>query len=385
MKTKNKKLRKLLSINSTNRIKYSVPLVNLSNNHLTEKELVQLSFGLEHSFVDKNKHIKKKLAANLEVDTEKVTDSLDKEVWEDYHEFLRAHTDIDDTYHNLKRIISDKTLPVVPGDKDSCVIIKKKADFIAKMQTMIDDDITCGDYTPATDNTLKDRKTFHEFLYQNFKDHPKYEKILLTSNQSARLYGIAKTHKFASPDIAATEKFKFWPIIAQTGTYTYNGAQVIAEYLKPLVDENPYIIRSMQDFPSILKAEPPLQIDEEHVSYDVESLFTIIPVKETINHILTEIYNHHKLKTMCGKLILKRLLLKLTTESTFIFNIKYYKETDSCTMGGPISVVFSDIYMIKLEKDAILLPRKPKLYKFFVGEIFTRRKNYCSWLVIRVP
>ena len=85
-------MRKLLSINSTNRIKYSVPLVNLSNNHLTEKELVQLSFGLEHSFVDKNKHIKKKLAANLEVDTEKVTDSLDKEVWEDYHEFLRAHT-----------------------------------------------------------------------------------------------------------------------------------------------------------------------------------------------------------------------------------------------------------------------------------------------------
>ena len=134
----------------------------------------------------------------------------------------------------------------------------------------------------------------------------------------------------------------------------------------------------MQDFPSILKVEPPLQIDEEHVSYDFESLFTIIPVRETINHILTEIYNHHKLKTMCGKLILKRLLLKLTTESTFIFNIKYYKETDSCTMGGPISVVFSDIYMIKLEKDAILLSRKPKLYKFFVGEIFTRRKNYCS-------
>ena len=41
-----------------------------------------------------------------------------------------------------------------------------------------------------------------------------------------------------------TEKLKFRPIIAQTGTYTYNAAQVIAEYLKPHVDENPYIIRN---------------------------------------------------------------------------------------------------------------------------------------------
>ena len=75
------------------------------------------------------------------------------------------------------------------------------------------------------------------------------------------------------------------------------------------------------------------------------------------------------------KLIFKRLLLKLTTESTFIFNTKCYKQTDGSIMGGPLSVVFSDIYMTKIEKDAILPPRKPKLYKRFVGDIFKRRKT----------
>ena len=45
-KTKNKKLQNLLSNNSTIRIKYSVPVVNLSNNCLAEKEPFQLSFGL---------------------------------------------------------------------------------------------------------------------------------------------------------------------------------------------------------------------------------------------------------------------------------------------------------------------------------------------------
>ena len=145
--------------------------------------------------------------------------------------------------------------------------------------------------------------------------------------------------------------------------------------MKPQIDENPYVIRNTLDFPSILKAEPPLKTDEEYLFYDVESLFTNIPVGETINYILAEIYDHHKLKPMCSKLIFKRLLLKLTTESTFIFNIKYYKQTDRCTMGGPLSVVLSYIYMTKLEKDAVLPPRKPKLYKRLVEDIFTRRKT----------
>ena len=94
------------------------------------------------------------------------------------------------------------------------------------------------------------------------------------------------------------------------------------------------------------------------MSYDVEFLFTNVPVRETIDYILAEIYDHHKFKPMCSKLIFKRLILKLTTKSTF----QYYKQA-------------SDIYMTKLEKDAILPPRKPKLYKRYVDDIFIRRKT----------
>ena len=78
---------------------------------------------------------------------------------------------------------------------------------------------------------------------------------------------------------------------------------------------------------------------------------------------------------MCRKLITKRLLLRLTTESTFIFNVKCHIQTKFCTLEGPLSVVFSDIYIRKPEKEAILLPRKPKLYQRFVETIFTRRET----------
>ena len=129
-------------------------------------------------------------------------------------------------------------------------------------------------------------------------------------------------------------------------------AKLALKGLRFLIDENLYRIRStfIHYFPLILKAEPPLEINEEYVSYDVGSLF--INISETGNYSLAEVYNLHKLKPICSKLISKRLLLKLTTESTFIFSIKYYKQTDVCNMGRQLSVVFSDIYKTKLEKDA---------------------------------
>ena len=74
-----------------------------------------------------------------------------------------------------------------------------------------------------------------------------------------------------------------------------------------------------------LKQQDLLLPDEEYVSYDVESLFTNVPVHETIDYILQEIYVKEKLLIICSKLIMKHLLLKLTTENTFMLNSNFYK------------------------------------------------------------
>ena len=58
-------------------------------------------------------------------------------------------------------------------------------------------------------------------------------------------------------------------MIAQTGTYTYNAAQVIVKYLKSLCSENKYIIRNTQEFPMSLKQQDPLLPDEKYVSYNI--------------------------------------------------------------------------------------------------------------------
>ena len=107
-----------------------------------------------------------------------------------------------------------------------------------------------------------------------------YTKRLSVTSYTSKIWENVTNIKSActSPGIT-TEKLKFRPIIAQTGTCTYNTNQVIAEYLKPLIDKNPFIIHNMQDFPSTLKPKL-LETDEGYVSYDVESLFTNKPVRE---------------------------------------------------------------------------------------------------------
>ena len=87
-----------------------------------------------------------------------------------------------------------------------------------------------------------------------------------SSNTPAQLYGTAKTHKFESISDITVDSLKFRPIIAQTGTYTYNTAQVISEYLKPLYINSEYIIHNIQDFPSIIQNQPSLNENEELVS-----------------------------------------------------------------------------------------------------------------------
>ena len=99
--------------------KFKVPIVNLSSDDLSELERKQLHLGLEYSFVDKPKHLKKSIAANFEIVSHRVSESVNHDKLEDFHEFLRENTDIftkhiyatkDFTYNSLKNIIKDENI-----------------------------------------------------------------------------------------------------------------------------------------------------------------------------------------------------------------------------------------------------------------------------------
>ena len=215
---------------------YKTPIIDLSNTELTLEESRQLNLVLEYSFVDKTKNIEKFLAANFKSIADRITDNLQSDQRENVHEFLRAYVDIstksvyttlDYTYKHLKRIINDKNLVVVSGDKESCVPFVDKTDYQDKLQKMVDDVIKNGIYKVAEDNTLKHLKLFKSFLYRNFRKYEHYEEMPPKSNQPGQFYGTSKTHKFTNINEITIDNLKFCSVIAQTGAYTYKDALVI--------------------------------------------------------------------------------------------------------------------------------------------------------------
>ena len=275
--------------------------------------------GLEYSFLDKNKRLKQQPAVNMKTVSHSTTKYVEDNKVEYFHELLRAYTDIftkniyatkDFTYKNLKNMINNDKLAVVSGDQDSYVVIMTREDYNKKLEAMLNDGINKGIYVPTVDTTLRDLKLFQDFLRRNFKDkYDKYEEMRPVSHEPGKLYATAKTHKFNSLDDITVDNLKFRTIISQIGTYTYNASKVILQYTKALCEKE-YKISDTQTFASMIKNQTPLSSDEE---YAVDSLFTNIPVEETIEYIIHQIYNEKKVPQICSKTVFRRLMYKLTT------------------------------------------------------------------------
>ena len=50
------------------------------------------------------------------------------------------------------------------------------------------------------------------------------------------------------------------------------------------------------------------------------------------------------------------------------------RQVDECTLGGPISVAFSNIFCVKMGRD-VVKPLKPKLEKRYVDDIYSNQPN----------
>ena len=98
----------------------------------------------------------------------------------------------------------------------------------------------------------------------------------------ALIYGTPMMHKFFFSDSFP----KVCPIVSSIGTFNYNLAHFLCDLLSPLV-LNDYSSKDTFSFVSQIKNA---NLSKKFlVSYDVTSLFTNIPIQETIDKILFKI------------------------------------------------------------------------------------------------
>ena len=102
----------------------------------------------------------------------------------------------------------------------------------------------------------------------------------------APIYGTPKMHKFSSSDSFP----KLRRIVSSVGTFNYNLAWFLCDLLSPLVP-NDYSFKDTFSFVSQIKNANLSRIFL--VSYNVTSLFTTIPLQETIDAAINLIFNHN--------------------------------------------------------------------------------------------
>ena len=91
---------------------------------------------------------------------------------------------------------------------------------------------------------------------------------------------------------------KFRPITGTTNTPHYNVVKFLSNLLNPLT-LNDYALRVSFEAVDTIKAIPEHLFSEEYryVSLDIESLFTNVPLKKTVNIILKRVYGDNQIQT----------------------------------------------------------------------------------------
>ena len=168
------------------------------------------------------------------------------------------------------------------------------------------------------------------------------------------------------------------PILSTTGTYNYKLAKWLDEKLKPL-SVNDHTVCDIFQFPEELHG---MEINDHDilVSYDVSSLFTNVPVDETIENIAERVFENdwfnkeHNLNIT--KTDLFELLRVATKNQLFQFEGDLFEQTDGVAMGSPLGPLMANTFMCNnIEKKLEARNKMPAFYKSYVDDKLSTMPN----------
>ena len=141
------------------------------------------------------------------------------------------------------------------------------------------------------------------------------------------------------------------PII---GFPLYSLSKYIANILKACVKYENNNAQNSTTFSNYIR-NASIEGDEILVSFDVTSLYTNIPIIDTLNIIKDYANNDdqftRKMAIPQDKFL--HLVKLVLTTSWCAFNSQFYKQTDGVVMGGPVSSISAEVYMQAYECTAI--------------------------------
>ena len=371
IKTHGKKLRNLtkniqLPFTSNETIK------NFSRYKLTEAETSILKFGLKQPIEPKTL-IKTDILSTFE--SIHRTLSRDLKYENQYGELKASLSNLANVYWStckptkntlkkhgiLKRLRTNKDIVITRADTGNGVVILDKSFYeenILRLMSNVNKFRKLNE-----DPTLTREGQLQRVLRKNkdkglFDDNT-YKKIYPSGSKPATIYGIPKTHKLLSNDF---QDLSFRPIVSSIATYNYNLAKCLSELLDPVI-RNEYCAKDSITFCEEIQG---LSANDYFlVSYDVCSLFTSIPLSETIE-IAVELIFQNKANSKISKNELQQLFKFATSGTHFLFKGNFYDQIDGVSMGSPLGPVLANLFMGYHERNW--------LQEFDIGEVLLYRR-----------
>ena len=244
----------------------------------------------------------------------------------------------------LKELKQRKDLIILRPDKGGAgVVVMNQTDYVAKVEETISDprrfqrDVSQVDASGKTMDELS--RLLKRLRAKGVINDQQHLRLKPQAVVPPRLYGLPKTHKANVP---------VRPIVSMTRTVYEGLSKWLADLLKPV--EEHFSGRCVKDSFEFVKLISDFNVSDTcMVSFDVSSLFTNVPLVETVDIIVSTVKMYPELCSVPPDL-LKELLLFCTSRVQFLFNGVFYRQLDGVAMGSALGPLFANIFMGHVER-----------------------------------
>ena len=180
------------------------------------------------------------------------------------------------------------------SDKGNSMVLINKSDYLDKMYNILSDSKKFVKSSVVDDKHLNFIIGIEKKLTDLLKElkaseaisETDYKKLKPRDSNFGVLYGLCKTHKKVLDKCLALR-----PILSAIKTPSYNLAKIVVPLIEPIIKNN-FTVKISFEFSK--------KIHEQNPEYfmailDVESLFTNIPLEETIKVRCDSLYNNQEL------------------------------------------------------------------------------------------
>ncbi|XP_055842472.1 uncharacterized protein LOC129909411 [Episyrphus balteatus] len=349
---------------AVNTIDLTKAVVNLSNTTLSAAATSILSKGLNFAPTPRRVPIESLIGSVEECIARNKFNSIDTETIRQDIAVMVRRTKIPsasnvsrDEMLALNELRREENILILSADKGNATVVLNRCDYLSKMNVLVED---VNIYLPVNyDPTARVLRKVTKLINENKAILPP-KRLIPSCTQPPKLYGLPKIHKNGNP---------MRPIVSQINSPCYLISKHLVDVFKPLVGGSEHHIKDSAHFVSILSGLR-LENDEMMVSFDVESLFTNVPVQEVLviirELISTAGINENYLP----------LLDFCLSSGYFCFNGQFYLQKDGVAMGLPLAPLIADIWMENFEKKALDSSKeKPRVWLRYVDDTFCILKN----------